>query len=158
MLAYMGFSGLAVQEERSFAEPGKRIGSELVTIVDDATEPGAMPMAFDYEGVAKQRVVLVERGVCRDVVCDAPDRGPRRPPRRRATACPRRTPHSGRIRRRSRAQCGACSSTRLPHGARAPLVIDQFEEVFTLCTDVDERRKFIATVAGAAPTSWARRS
>ena len=70
-LAYMGFSALAVQEERSFAEPGKVIGSELVTIVDDATEPGAMPMAFDYEGVAKQRVVLVERGVCRDVVWDA---------------------------------------------------------------------------------------
>ena len=71
MLAYMGFSALAVQEERSFAEPGKVIGSELVTIVDDASEPGAMPMAFDYEGVAKQRVVLVERGVCRDVVWDA---------------------------------------------------------------------------------------
>ena len=71
MLASMGFSALAVQEERSFAEPGKVIGSELVTIVDDATEPGALPMAFDYEGVAKQRVVLVERGVCRDVVYDA---------------------------------------------------------------------------------------
>jgi len=70
MLAYMGFSALAVQEERSFAEPGKVIGSDLVTIVDDAAEPGAMPMAFDYEGVAKQRVVLVERGVCRDVVYD----------------------------------------------------------------------------------------
>ncbi|HEX5824293.1 MAG TPA: TldD/PmbA family protein [Candidatus Limnocylindrales bacterium] len=70
-LAYMGFSALAVQEERSFAEPGKVIGSELVTIVDDASDPGAMPMAFDYEGVAKQRVVLVERGVCRDVVWDA---------------------------------------------------------------------------------------
>ncbi|MEA2548631.1 MAG: PmbA protein [Chloroflexota bacterium] len=71
MLAFMGFSALAVQEERSFAEPGKVIGSELVTIVDDATEPGAMPMAFDYEGVAKQKVILVERGVCRDVVYDA---------------------------------------------------------------------------------------
>ncbi|HET7703539.1 MAG TPA: TldD/PmbA family protein [Candidatus Limnocylindrales bacterium] len=71
LLAYMGFSALAVQEERSFAEPGKVIGSELVTIVDDAAEPGALPMAFDFEGVAKQRVVLVERGVCRDVVYDA---------------------------------------------------------------------------------------
>jgi predicted Zn-dependent protease len=70
MLAYMGFSALAVQEERSFFEPGKRIGSELVTIVDDAAEPGAMPMAFDYEGVAKQRVVLVDRGVCGSVVYD----------------------------------------------------------------------------------------
>lgn len=71
MLSFVGFSGLAVLEERSFAEPGKVIGSDLVTIVDDPAEPGAMPMAFDYEGVAKQRVVLVERGVCRDVVWDA---------------------------------------------------------------------------------------
>ena len=70
MLAYMGFSALAVQEERSFFEPGKQIGSELVTIVDDASEPGAMPMAFDYEGVAKQRVVLVDRGLCGSVVYD----------------------------------------------------------------------------------------
>ncbi len=28
-------------------------------------------MAFDYEGVAKQRVSLIEEGVCRDVVFDA---------------------------------------------------------------------------------------
>jgi PmbA protein len=75
MLGYVGFSALAVQEERSFAEPGRVIGSELVTIVDDATEPGALPMAFDYEGVAKQRVMLVERGVCRDVVYDAQTAG-----------------------------------------------------------------------------------
>ncbi len=71
MLGYVGFSALAVQEERSFAEPGKRVGSDLVTIVDDATDPATMPMAFDYEGVAKQRVPLVERGICREVVYDA---------------------------------------------------------------------------------------
>jgi predicted Zn-dependent protease len=71
MLAYMGFSALAVQEERSFSEPGRRVGSDLVTIVDDAADAATMPMAFDYEGVAKQRVPLIERGVCRDVVYDA---------------------------------------------------------------------------------------
>jgi predicted Zn-dependent protease len=71
MLGYIGFSALAVQEERSFAEPGKRIGSELVTITDDAADPATLPMAFDYEGVAKQRVALVEAGVCGDVVYDA---------------------------------------------------------------------------------------
>ena len=42
-----------------------------MTIVDDGTDPAGLPMAFDYEGVAKQRVALVERGVCRDVVYDA---------------------------------------------------------------------------------------
>lgn len=70
-LGYLGFSALAVQEGRSFAEPGRRIGSELVTIVDDGSDPHGLPMAFDYEGVPKQRVSLVEAGVCRDVVYDS---------------------------------------------------------------------------------------
>ena len=71
MLGYMGFSALAVQEERSFSEPGRKVGSELITIIDDGTDPATLPMAFDYEGVAKQRVSLIEAGVCRDVVYDA---------------------------------------------------------------------------------------
>ena len=70
MLGYLGFSALAVQEERSFAEPGKRIGSELITIVDDGADPAGLPMAFDYEGVPKERVMLVEAGICRDVCYD----------------------------------------------------------------------------------------
>ena len=71
MLGYLGLSALAVQEERSFVEPGKRIGSELVTIRDDGCDPAGLPLWFDYEGVAKQRVELIERGVCRGVVHDA---------------------------------------------------------------------------------------
>ena len=71
MLGSMGFSALAVQEERSFSEPGRKVGSELVTIVDDGTDPATLPMSFDYEGVAKERVSLIEAGVCRDVVYDA---------------------------------------------------------------------------------------
>ena len=70
MLGYLGFSALAVQEERSFVEVGKRIGSDLVSIVDDGADPAGLPMAFDYEGVAKQRVDLVDKGVCRGVVYD----------------------------------------------------------------------------------------
>lgn len=71
MLGYLGFSALAVQEERSFFEPGRRIGTDLVTIVDDGRDPAGLPMAFDYEGVAKQRVELVVDGLCRAVVHDA---------------------------------------------------------------------------------------
>ncbi len=71
MLGYLGFSALAVQEERSFVEPGRRVGNELVSIVDDGRDPAGLPMAFDYEGVAKQRVPLLDRGVCRGVVYDA---------------------------------------------------------------------------------------
>jgi predicted Zn-dependent protease len=71
MLGYLGFSALAVQEERSFFEAGRRIGSDLVTIRDDGTDPAGLPMAFDFEGVAKQRVELIEAGVCRNIVYDA---------------------------------------------------------------------------------------
>src|SRR6188472_164250 len=71
MLGYLGFSALAVQEERSFFEAGKRIGSDLVTITDDGADPAGLPMGFDYEGVTKQRIALVERGECRNVVYDA---------------------------------------------------------------------------------------
>lgn len=71
MLGYLGFSALAVQEGRSFVEIGRRIGSDLVTIVDDGRDPAGLPMAFDYEGVAKQRVPLLEAGVCTGVVYDA---------------------------------------------------------------------------------------
>jgi predicted Zn-dependent protease len=71
MLGYLGFSALAVQEGRSFFEPGKRVGSDLVSIVDDGHDPAGFPMAFDYEGVAKQRVTLLDQGVCREVVHDA---------------------------------------------------------------------------------------
>ncbi len=71
MLGYVGFSALAVQEERSFAEPGRRIGTELVTIFDDGSDPAGLPMSIDYEGVRKERVELIEAGVCRDVVYDS---------------------------------------------------------------------------------------
>ena len=50
MLGYLGFSALAVQEERSFVEPGKRIGSDLVTIVDDGCDPAGLPMCVRLRG------------------------------------------------------------------------------------------------------------
>ena len=71
MLGYLGFSALAVQEQRSFFEPGKRVASDLVSVRDDASDPAGLPASFDYEGVGKQRVELIERGVCREVVYDS---------------------------------------------------------------------------------------
>jgi predicted Zn-dependent protease len=71
MLGYLGFSALAVEEGRSFYEPGKRIGSDLVTIRDDARDPAGLPASFDYEGVASEPVSLVEAGICRDLVWDS---------------------------------------------------------------------------------------
>ena len=70
-LGYLGFSALAVQEDRSFFEAGKRIGSDLVTVFDDGRDPAGLPFCFDFEGVAKRRVDLIDHGVCREVVYDA---------------------------------------------------------------------------------------
>jgi PmbA protein len=70
-IAYLGFSALAVQEGRSFYEAGKRIGSPLVSIWDDGHDPEGLPLAFDFEGVAKQRVEMVRAGEAVDVVYDS---------------------------------------------------------------------------------------
>lgn len=71
MLGYLGFSALAVAEGRSFWEEGRTVGSPLVTITDDGRDPAGLPMGFDAEGVAKQRLALLDRGVCRDLAFDA---------------------------------------------------------------------------------------
>ena len=71
MLGEYVFSALAVEEGRSVFEPGRRIGSELVSTWDDATDPGGTPTAFDAEGTPRRRVQLIDRGLCADVVHDA---------------------------------------------------------------------------------------
>lgn len=71
MLGYLGFSALAVQEDRSFWEAGRRVGSPLVTITDDGRDPAGLPMGFDAEGVPKQRLSLLDGGACRDLAFDA---------------------------------------------------------------------------------------
>ena len=56
-----------------------------------ATDPAALPMAFDYEGVAKQRVVARRARRLPRRRLRRPDRGPRPARRRPATACRPRT-------------------------------------------------------------------
>ncbi len=72
-LAFMGFSALAVQEERSFmnGQFGKQLVEPRVTIYDDGHDPSGLPQAFDYEGVPKQRVVMIDHGVANAVVYDS---------------------------------------------------------------------------------------
>lgn len=69
-LGYLGFSALAVGEGRSFYESGKRVASPLVDLYDDAADPAGSPASFDYEGVPKRRLALLDGGVCKDVVHD----------------------------------------------------------------------------------------
>ena len=70
-LSYIGFSALALEEDRSFMEIGRRVMGENITIWDDGADPSGLPAPIDYEGVAKRRVQLIDRGIARGVVHDA---------------------------------------------------------------------------------------
>ena len=69
-LSDIGFSGLAQEEGRSFMELGKQLMGENVSIWDDGSDPSGMPGPIDFEGVVRQRVDLIERGVAKAVVHD----------------------------------------------------------------------------------------
>jgi len=71
-LAAMGFSAQAVREGRSFlvGKLGQKIFSDLFTMWDDGLDERGFPMPFDLEGVPKQKVVMVERGVAKELVYD----------------------------------------------------------------------------------------
>ncbi len=72
-LAYLGLSALAVQESRSFmcGKFGEKIVGENITIWDDALDERVSGVPFDFEGVPKQKVVFIERGVAKEVVYDS---------------------------------------------------------------------------------------
>jgi PmbA protein len=69
-MSFMGLGALAVQEERSFMRLGERITGEEVSIWDDGLDPTGIPAPFDFEGVPKQRVDLISRGVASGLVYD----------------------------------------------------------------------------------------
>ena len=72
-LGYVGLGALAVQEGRSFMNGrfGERITGENISIWDDGHDPRGLVHPFDYEGVPKQRVALIENGVAKGVVYDS---------------------------------------------------------------------------------------
>jgi predicted Zn-dependent protease len=72
-LAYMGFGALALQEDTSFlrGKLGRKIVDERISVRDDGRDPDTLPASFDYEGMPKQRVPLIERGGAAGVVYDS---------------------------------------------------------------------------------------
>jgi PmbA protein len=66
------FSGLGILEERSAlcGRIGEQLADPKVTITDDPLDPAGLPKAFDFEGVPKRVVPLIEDGVARGVVWD----------------------------------------------------------------------------------------
>jgi len=72
-LSYLGFGARAVEEGTSFltGKLGQKVLGESIDIWDDGHDPSGLPAPFDYEGVPKQRVTLIERGVAEGVVYDS---------------------------------------------------------------------------------------
>ncbi len=69
-MAMLGFSAQALQEGRSFMRLGEEIVGPQVSIWDDGLSPSGLPYPFDFEGVPKQRVDLIDHGVAKAVVYD----------------------------------------------------------------------------------------
>jgi predicted Zn-dependent protease len=70
--AFTSLNALALLEGRSYLSGrlGEKLFDESLTVADDGLDPVNYPKAFDLEGVPKQRVVMVEEGIARDVVWD----------------------------------------------------------------------------------------
>jgi PmbA protein len=75
LLFYFGFTSLnalALLEGRSYLSGrlGEKLFGDGFTLWDDGLDPRGYAKAFDLEGVPKERVLMVEEGVARDVVWD----------------------------------------------------------------------------------------
>jgi predicted Zn-dependent protease len=69
-LSLIGFSGLSVEEGRSFMRPGEKITGDRISIWDDGRDPAGLPMPLDWEGVPRKRVDLISGGVSSGLVHD----------------------------------------------------------------------------------------
>lgn len=72
-LSFMGFGCKTLMQHRSFmaGKIGEQITGENITITEDAFHPELRGQPFDYEGMVRKRVPLIEKGVARGVVYDS---------------------------------------------------------------------------------------
>lgn len=72
-LNYIGFGSKTFQQGTSFlaSRIGRKITSEKITIYDNALDSKAIAFPFDFEGVPKKKVVMINKGVAKGVVYDS---------------------------------------------------------------------------------------
>lgn len=75
LLEWMSFTAFGAKSLVERTSPlagrlGDRLMHERVSISDDALHPQGLAMPFDYEGVPKQRVALIDRGIAAGAVFD----------------------------------------------------------------------------------------
>ena len=69
-LGFLGFGGKGMVSGRGFMADkiGEKIMSDLITITEDPFNPIIAYMPFDYEGVPRQQMAIVENGIARGAV------------------------------------------------------------------------------------------
>jgi len=67
-LGFLGFGAKTFTEGRSFMKPGEKITGDNITIFENPYEPVMIGIPFDYEGVTKKKVTLIENGIAKGVV------------------------------------------------------------------------------------------
>jgi PmbA protein len=72
-MSFYAFNGKIFQEERSFltGKLGSKIVDERITLVDDPFARSGFAFSFDFEGVPKKRLLLIDKGVAKNVVYDS---------------------------------------------------------------------------------------
>ena len=72
-LSYIGFGAKQVIEGTSFmaGRMGERLMHPMLSITDDGSDPQGLVVPFDYEGVPKERVTLIDKGVAKEIVYDS---------------------------------------------------------------------------------------
>jgi predicted Zn-dependent protease len=72
-LGYVGFSGKAFAEKRSFMSDriGQKVMSERVSIIDFACSPDTVGCVIDYEGQPRHRIEIITNGVAIEPVTDS---------------------------------------------------------------------------------------
>ncbi len=69
-LAFYGFNAKAAIEGQSFFEEGVEQFDPAISLIDDGTDPRAIGLLFDNQGVPKQRNTLIDAGVSRSLSHD----------------------------------------------------------------------------------------
>lgn len=72
-MSYIGFDPKVFHEQTSFlsGKIGQKITSNLISVYDDAYDSSSIAFPFDFEGVPKKKVLLINKGVAKGVVYDS---------------------------------------------------------------------------------------
>lgn len=72
-LAYYAFNGRSYEEGRSYlcGRLMSQIVDKGITVIDDPFYKKGFPASFDFEGMPKKRLVLIDKGVAKNVVYDS---------------------------------------------------------------------------------------